>query len=267
MKSGYDKFFKAAQSAKGGVPRTVVKKKPQEFQVSEQDLQKMFKVAKQKKRKKDVVKVPWLGLGFSFLSVLWAALYISDMNPLDILTEHIDINVTSQASASDPTAAKPAETKKPGEAKAATTADAAQEKADKNPVSEDLSFISKLTDRKKELDAREQDLNQLEEELQRQRVEVEQQIKQLEGMRRELASVLNERVQIDEEKVNKLVEVYSSMKPKQAAEVLSAVNEDLAIEVLVKMKKKDAAAVLDLIDSKKAQALSEKYTGYFNQRK
>ena len=52
------------------------------------------------------------------------------------------------------------------------------------------------------------------------------------------------------------------MKPKQAAEVIGSLNEELAVEVLAKMKKKNAAEIMNLLPPDKARILSEKYTGY-----
>ncbi len=102
----------------------------------------------------------------------------------------------------------------------------------------------------------------MEEELQKQKVELDKRIVQLEEMRSQIAQVLKDRVEVDQEKVNKLVELYSTMKPKQAAEVIGSINDDLAVEVLAKMKKKSAAEVMNLLPPEKARMLSEKYTGY-----
>jgi flagellar motility protein MotE (MotC chaperone) len=102
----------------------------------------------------------------------------------------------------------------------------------------------------------------LEEELQRQKVELDKRIQQLEGVRRDIASILKDRVEVDQQKVDKLVDLYSNMKPKQAADVMSSLNEDLAVEILSKMKKKNAAEIMNLLPPEKARILSEKYTGY-----
>ena len=80
-------------------------------------------------------------------------------------------------------------------------------------------------------------------------------------MRREISSVLDKKVVADKESVNKLVAVYSNMKPLNAANIISSIDEELAIKVLSKMKKQNAAAILNFIEPKKAQTLSEKYAG------
>ena len=78
----------------------------------------------------------------------------------------------------------------------------------------------------------------------------------------QIAQTLKDRVEVDQEKVTKLVDLYSNMKPKQAADVIGSINEDLAVEVLAKMKKKSAAEIMNLLSPEKARVLSEKYTGY-----
>lgn len=127
---------------------------------------------------------------------------------------------------------------------------------------EEISFFNKLNDRKKELDHREAELAKLEEELQKQKAELDAKIKQLETMRVEISKTLKTRVANDQEKVEKLVQFYSTMKPQQAAKIIESLNEDLAVEVVDKMKKKSAAEIMNMMDAKKARRLSELLTGY-----
>ncbi|RYZ70123.1 MAG: hypothetical protein EOP05_13780 [Proteobacteria bacterium] len=127
---------------------------------------------------------------------------------------------------------------------------------------EELSFFNKLNDRKKELDLRESELAKLEEELQKQKTELDGKIKQLEDMRTDISKTLKTRVAVDQEKVEKLVQTYSTMKAQNAAKIIETLNEDLAVEVMDKMKKKSAAEIMNMMDAKKARRISELLTGY-----
>lgn len=127
---------------------------------------------------------------------------------------------------------------------------------------EELSFFKKLNERKAELDRREAEVAKLEEELQKQRDGIEERIKQLEAMRKQISETLKGRVEQDQEKVAKLVDVYSNMKPSQASRVIETLNEDLAVTILDKMKKKNAAEILNTMSAGKARKLSEMLTGY-----
>jgi flagellar motility protein MotE (MotC chaperone) len=188
---------------------------------------------------------------------------------------HIDIGVFGQASAAEDTTKTPAKTDATGE-KSASPADPKKEKAAETATTakssaapsvkqwtpEELSFFSKLNDRKHELDMREAELNKLEEELQKRKTELDEKLNQLEATRTEISKTLKTRVASDQTKVDKLVQLYSSMKPQQAAKIMESENEDLAVELLDKMKKKSAAEILDMMDTKKARRLSELLTGY-----
>jgi flagellar motility protein MotE (MotC chaperone) len=199
----------------------------------------------------------------------------------DRALSHIDVGIFGRANAAEPKAAKAGESAKPAEgakaeAKSAETAGANAEKDAapkgeakdekvaniRNWTPEELSFFNKLNDRKKELDLREAELNKLEEELQKQKNALDERIKQLETMRAQISQTLKTRVATDQQKVDKLVDFYSTMKPQQAAKVIETLNEDLAIEVIDKMKKKNAAEILNAMDAKKARRLSELITGY-----
>lgn len=127
---------------------------------------------------------------------------------------------------------------------------------------EEMSFFKNLSDRKLELDRREEELAKLEEELQKQRSGIEEKIKQLETMRAEISTTLKDRVEQDQEKVAKLVDVYSNMKPVSASRVIETLNENLAVTILDRMKKKNAAEILNMMSAAKAKKLSEMLTGY-----
>ena len=127
---------------------------------------------------------------------------------------------------------------------------------------EELSHLSKLRERKVELDQRETELAKLEEELQKQKGEIESRIRRLEDVRDQISKLLSERVKVDQDRVQKLVEFYSSMKPQQAATIIEKLDEDLAVEVLGQMKKKSAAEIINLLEAEKARKLSEKFAGY-----
>jgi flagellar motility protein MotE (MotC chaperone) len=136
------------------------------------------------------------------------------------------------------------------------------ESSGKQWTKEDIDHFAKLNDRKKEIDLREEELNRLEAELQNQKKELEAKMKKLEETRGQISTTLEDRVKVDEQKVDTLVQMYSNMKPSNAAKIIETIDEDLAVEVLGKMKKKNAAEIMNLLKPEKAQVLSEKYAGY-----
>lgn len=127
---------------------------------------------------------------------------------------------------------------------------------------EEIDHFRKLNERKKQLDAREEELVRMEQELAAQKEELQKRLDSLEQTRNSITQILQDRVKVDEAKVETLVQMYSNMKPQQAAAVFEKMDEDLAVEVLGRMKKKNAAEIMNIIKSEKAQILSEKFAGY-----
>lgn len=222
-------------------------------------INKKKRAANKKKRKKDGPIIKTL-IGVSIVLGIISAVGLYDPG---LIFNKISIGMFSAASAKNK--AKPATPKVDKKEKSAEPQAAVKksEKLDlKNWTDQELSYFSKLNDRKIELDAREVEITRLEEELHKQKLDLESRIQKLKGLRREISSVLKEKVLIDKKKVTKLIDFYSNMKPKKAAEIIGTLNEDLAVEVLGGMKKKNAADILNLLKPAKARKLSEKFAGY-----
>lgn len=140
----------------------------------------------------------------------------------------------------------------------------AQEKVAKKSewTPEEIKIFKGLEKRKKILDEREANLNALSAELQRQKEILDEKLASIQKVRSDISRSLENEIVQDKEKVKKLVDVYSNMKPALAAKLFEEVDEKLAIEILGKMKKSNAANILNFIEAKKARRISEKYAGY-----
>lgn len=127
---------------------------------------------------------------------------------------------------------------------------------------DDAEYMFKLAERKKQLDQRELELNKLSEQIEKQKVEITEKLNKLEATRVQISKALEEKIKVDDLKVDTLVQMYTNMKPVQAAKIFESLDEDLVIEILGRMKKKSAADILNLIKPEKAQIFAERYTGY-----
>ncbi len=211
---------------------------------------------------------------FVVMGLICAAISYWSVENLDtvqrLISSAMKLQITSFSLAKAVEAAKPAgkkgsETNVKKEEKSSQekrTVKAGESETKKSWSEEEIRVFSKLEERKKELDDREVELQKLEEELQQQRVMLEDKIKELEKMRQSVAVLLKDRTVSDSEKVDRLVEFYSNMKPQNAAKIFEEINENLAVEILSRLKKKNAADIMNLIKPDKAQRLSEKYAGY-----
>ncbi|MGE0761658.1 MAG: MotE family protein [Bdellovibrionales bacterium] len=260
----YDKFFKATREVRkgGGNPKSASFNLKMDQKNEEERLRERVKMRPRRRRVSFPI-VPMLFLAaISTLLGWWSV----DPELPDRILGKVNVQMFSSALASgEEKSAKSAQAKGNTAAKAAATQEAANPDgkiAEAGQVAEDLSHLQKLRERKESLDLREKELGELEEELQKQKAEIGSRIKQLEELRTQITAMLKDRVEVDQEKVMKLVETYSNMKPKQAADILAGIDEDLAVEVLGKMKKKNAAEIMNLLEPAKARAISEKYAGY-----
>lgn len=261
--SSYDQFFKQAKKASVGSKKPVKTASAQQLAAA---LKEQVKPKIQNKRAKSR-KISWKLAGTSFLGFLIAGTGLHYADQIDSLLHKIEFQVIGSAVAQTPSAPAATEPAK----SASTDAGAAQTPAAAAPTpagpktsytEEEINHLSKLNERKRELDAREEELARLEKEVNQQREALEKRISELEKTRREIASILDDRVQADEQKVETLVQVYSSMKPQQAATIIQDMDEALAVDVLGRMKKKNAAEIMNFFKPEKARVLSEKYAGY-----
>ncbi|MES3039294.1 MAG: hypothetical protein V4736_15405 [Bdellovibrionota bacterium] len=248
MKNGYDQHFKKAQQA------AALNKKPA-FSVNNMNTSMLR--PKKKKKSGFSVKLVFLSvLGFS--GALGGYLYVDQ---IEGFLKRFEIGFMGQAMAEDVKKpdAKPVDAAKAAEAAAKATEAAKEAEATSSGPDDHLQ---KLVDRQKELEAKEEELKKIEEELAVQKQELEKKLKDLEEVRGQISTVLNDRVQADSAKVDNLVQLYSNMRPQQAAKVFETLDEDLTVEVLGRMKKKNAAEIMNLMKADKAKVLSEKLAGY-----
>lgn len=275
-KGGYDQFFKQAQKAKGlnKAPTQSVRAAQKSSKETPEDRIRA-ELALRMKNKKLAARRP--KAKFPVFAAIVACFVLVSATvgffKADVVEDYaqrylskFEIGFLGQAEASDDKNQKKVEkhdAKKADSRSADHPAKEAGKEASKEKwTTEEVSFFSKLNDRKKELDLRESELAKLEEELLKRKQELDEKLKQLESMRAEISKTLKTRVASDHEKVDKLVAVYSTMKPAQASKIIETLDEDLAVEILDNMKKKSAAEILNMMDAKKARKLSEMLTGY-----
>ena len=215
--------------------------------------------AKSKKTEAMVFNIPILSLClFGFLLSFYIFTYTDEV--MDIISR-IHVGMT-QSVAADEEKSAIEDTEKGAKNSPLPVGKVSALKSDADHLTmKNANVYKALKDKRRELEKKERRLAQLEEDLQLQKEEIEKQLKEMQEMRRNISSKLDKKVVADQESIDKLVGVYSSMKPQKAAKILSQLDDALAIQVLGKMKKQNAAAILNYIEPKKAQYLSEKFTG------
>ncbi|QTL96960.1 hypothetical protein GM661_02690 [Iocasia frigidifontis] len=72
---------------------------------------------------------------------------------------------------------------------------------------------------------------------------VDQQQAEIESLTEELAKARDRSIS-EEERLNKLVKIYSEMEAEEAARIIATLEKELAIKILRNLKEKDASAIL-----------------------
>ena len=126
--------------------------------------------------------------------------------------------------------------------------------ADQQKVSTEVPLDHKsLQKRQEDLDRREQSLKALEKEL-------DAKLTRLQELEARLSRMIEKADTLKDKKLRHLVDVYSNMKAKQAAEVLQTLDEKIAVKILAGMRGRTAGEILTFVKAEKAARLSEALT-------
>ena len=251
-KNGYDQFFKEAKkNAQANAPAQTI------------SAAKLRENMQSKKSKKPLRKFPVVQFVIFIFCGLGLFLAIENFDHIESTLNKIEIGL-GVAHAETVPASSSAAAAATTDAAPAVAAGAAQAASGtlRTEVEDDSDYIYKLTERKRVLDQREEELNKKAAEIEAQKVVIEKKLTELEEYRTKISAMLQDRIKSDDGKVETLVQVYTNMKPSQAAKIFETMDEDLVIDILSRMKKKSAAEILNLIKTEKAQAFAEKYAGY-----
>lgn len=161
--------------------------------------------------------------------------------------------VVAQAPVKAADAVKAAIFDTPAQAAQQAPAQVSEKKAAQPAQPESVLSIQQLKARAEALDRQEQALKTME-------ADLNARVAKLQELETILKGMLSEAKSIKEEKMRHLIDVYTNMKPKQAASVLETLDETIAVKILAGMKGRQAGEILTGVTAKKAAKLSEELT-------
>lgn len=110
------------------------------------------------------------------------------------------------------------------------------------------------------LQRKQDELNRQEQDMKRLQQELDQKIQDLQALETRLNKMLKQAEEQKDKKMRHLVDVYSNMKAKQAAQVLETLDEKIAVKILAGMRGRQAGEILTFVTPAKAARLSEALT-------
>jgi flagellar motility protein MotE (MotC chaperone) len=117
-------------------------------------------------------------------------------------------------------------------------------------------LLDQLAKQRKELDQRTDQLTQREALLTAAEQRVDEKIEQLKQMQATLDVSMGKVDAQEDQRLTSLVAIYTNMKPKEAAPILSELDMPVLLQLLTRMKDRNTSAIMAVMDPKKAQAIT-----------
>jgi flagellar motility protein MotE (MotC chaperone) len=166
--------------------------------------------------------------------------------------------------ATDPMVALPAASIAPKAVCAPTAAELAKQ-AGLSPA--ELQVLQSLGARRGQLDARENDLSTQLALMAAAEAKLDAKIKALNGLKAEVNGLLTQSNTKEAAEIDRLVKVFESMKAKDAAPRLAALDDNVRIPIAAKMKERALSAIIAQMSSADAKKLTESLARRFSEAK
>lgn len=123
-------------------------------------------------------------------------------------------------------------------------------------------LVAQINKRKTELDSKELDLQVRERKILEKEESITRREKALEELMGQIEHRLKEKRVADEQTLNAQVKMIASMKPKAASDILSGMNEELALDVMKRLKPNVLSTLFNTMKDRDAVRLNELLAGY-----
>lgn len=155
-----------------------------------------------------------------------------------------------------------AATPAPGSPVCSLTEEQLAEAAGLSPA--ELRVLQSLSARRGELDARDADFATLLPLLAAAEQKLDERVTELEAVKTEVQGLLGQLDEKEQAEIDRLVSVYSAMRPKDAAAVFTTLDDSVRLPVAAAMRPRALAAILAQMPPAAARELTEKLAGRYN---
>ncbi len=122
----------------------------------------------------------------------------------------------------------------------------------------ELNVLQSLAQRRTELDQREAQLNSRGQLIQAADDKLDARITQLTGLKMQIQALIDQANKTSSDDTNRLIAVYTAMKPKDAAAVMTTMDDSVRLPIAAGMKDRALASVLGAMSPDAARELTEK---------
>lgn len=125
----------------------------------------------------------------------------------------------------------------------------------------EILILQELAERRETLDARSKEIDKRAIQLKVAEDEIEKKLAQLKIYEQKLEKLIGNYNKQEQEKVDALVKLYSTMKPKDAARIFNTLDMDITVAILKGMKPAVSSAILAQMQSERAKAVTSELIG------
>lgn len=120
----------------------------------------------------------------------------------------------------------------------------------------EILILQELAERREALDIRAKEIDKRAIQLKVAEKEIDKKLQQLKEYEQRLSKLINQYSAKEQENVNSLVKLYTSMKPKDAARIFNTLDLDITVAILKGMKPSSSSAILSTMNSERAQEIT-----------
>lgn len=120
----------------------------------------------------------------------------------------------------------------------------------------ELEVLEQLAKRREMVEAKEKELEQRMALLEAAEKQLDVKITQLKTIKKNIEDMVGKKEKDDAEKLDNLVKIYSTMKPKDAARIFDELEMDILLNIFQNMKEQKSSAILAVMNPTKANALT-----------
>lgn len=142
-------------------------------------------------------------------------------------------------------------------ASVAEGADEEEDYLDREYTRSELQLLERLRERRQQIDVRERELEKQESLIMAAEARLDRRITELKDLEATIEGLLTRLDEQEQAKINQLVKIYATMKPKDAARIFNDLDMPILLTVIENMKESKVAPIIAEMESIKATALTE----------
>lgn len=198
---------------------------------------------------------------FIFVAVLSLSIKINDVYDLYQQTTDTTLSISTSKALAKESKANQDAAQLTGVLNNSSPTDTPKEDPSNAFTASEILILQELAERRETLDARAKEIDKRTIQLKVAEAEIDKKLSQLKEYEQRLNELINQYSKKEQENINSLVKLYTSMKPKDAARIFNTMDLDITVAILKGMKPSTSSTIISQMSPEKAQAITAELIG------